>query len=102
MNEDFIKKIRSEIADILKQVEDFAVNTEKTINARENELTEQMKKYETLKERENDILRQKEEILKSKKEVTKQVKANRDKQIALEKKEEELQDKLQRVKSILN
>jgi len=91
---EFIKEIRGKIADIMKQIDDFVAIVEARVKTRENELTEQMKKFETLKDREAE--------LESKKELHKQTSANRDKQIALDKKEQGLQDKLQRVQSILN
>jgi len=99
---EFIKEIRGKIADIMKQIDDFVALVEARIKARENELTEQMKKFESLKEREKELDNKRLEIEKSKKELHKQTQANRDKQIALDKKEQELQDKLQRVQSILN
>jgi len=99
---EFIKEIRGKIADIMKQIDDFVAIVEARVKTRENELTEQMKKFETLKDREAELENQRLEVEKSKKELHKQTSANRDKQIALDKKEQGLQDKLQRVQSILN
>ena len=99
---EFIKEIRGKIADIMKQIDDFVAIVEARVKTRENELTEQMKKFETLKDREAELENQRLEVEKSKKELHKQTSANREKQIALDKKEQGLQDKLQRVQSILN
>jgi Skp family chaperone for outer membrane proteins len=99
---EFIKEIRVNIADILKQVDDFVNSVENQIKARENELTEMMKKYESLKDKESKLVEDKLALENQRKEVHKQTQANRDMKISLDKKDQELQDKLQRVQSILN
>ena len=99
---DVVKEIRLKLATILKEADDFVALVDKRIQARENELTEQMKKYQSLKEKEKSLENYRLELEKREKEIEVQKKANRDKQIALNRKEEELDNKLIRVKDILS
>lgn len=97
-----VKEIRQKLADVVKEADEFVNLVETRIKARENELTEKMRKYEVLKEREKKLDEYKEELEKRERLVKKEKEGLRDKQKALSKKEEQLQQKLERVQNILN
>lgn len=99
---EIVKEIRLKLGEVLKQADEFVALVDQKIKARENELTEQMRKYEVLKEREKKLEDYRLELEKREKEIETQKKANRDKQIVLERKDRELTDKLSRVKDILS
>jgi hypothetical protein len=99
---DIVKEIRLKLAVILKEADEFVELVDRRVKARENELNEQMKKYEVLKDKEKKLEDYRLGLDQREKELEVQKKANRDKQIALEKSEQEIQDKLKRVQSILN
>ena len=98
---DVVKEIRLKIAAILKEADEFVALVDQRVKARENELTEQMKKFEVLKEKEKNLEEYRSELEKREKELGLQTKANRDKQLALENKEKDLESKLRRVQDIL-
>ncbi|MHC4269152.1 MAG: hypothetical protein ACYSWS_03420 [Planctomycetota bacterium] len=99
---EMIKKVRIQIAAILKNVDQFTVNFEAQLLAREKELDEQIKKYANYKEREKEFEEKKKKLVIREKTIQKQKQANRDKQMALNNKEKELNKTLERVKGILS
>ena len=97
-----VKQIRNELADLMKKADEFVVLVENRIKARENELTEQIRKFEILKEKEKKLAEYETELKQRENLINKEKQGLRDKQIVLDKKEQELQSKLERVKSLLN
>ena len=96
-----IKQIRNELADLMKKADEFVLLVENRIKARENELTEQMRKFEVLKEKEKKLNEFEENLKNKEKLLSKEKSGLRDKQIVLDKREQELQSKLERVKNLL-
>ena len=96
-----VKQIRNELADLMKKADEFVVSVEERIKARENELTEQMRRFEVLKEKEKKLAEYEEELKQKETLVIKEKHGLRDKQTVLDKKEAELQSKLERVKNLL-
>ena len=97
-----VKQIRNELADLMKKADEFVVLVENRIKARKNELTEQIRKFEILKEKEKKLAEYETELKQRENLINKEKQGLRDKQIVLDKKEQELQSKLERVKSLLN
>ena len=97
-----LKNVRASISELLKKVDDFAVMVEAEIRAREEELDESIKRFKTLGRKEQELKELEERILVKEREIIKQQRANRDFQIALQRKEQELDEKLKRVQNILN
>lgn len=96
-----VKQIRNELSDLMKKADEFVVLVETRIKGRENELTEQMRKFEILKEKEKKLTEYETELKKRESLINTEKQGLRDKQIVLAKKEEELQSKLERVKNLL-
>jgi len=102
MSSDLIKEIRNKLAELMKQADETVVLIESKIKERENELDEKIREYAILKEREKKLNDYQNNLKKQETLVNLQKEANREKQIALEKKERELESTLQRVKGLLS
>lgn len=102
MSEDFIKTLRLRIAEILKETETVIDDIENRITEREKELDNKIKEYEGIKIKEKELNDREQKLETKHREITKQIQANREKQLSLDKREEELKGKLDRVQKILN
>lgn len=99
---EFLSSIRQEMSGIMKQVDEFLTKVEEMLKEKENELDEKIKTFSTLGAREKKLKRDKIEFAVEKNAVEKQKIANRDKQLALSKKEEKIDKKLETIKNILD
>ncbi len=98
---EFLVSVRRDISGVMKRVDEFIDKLDKQIKDKENELDIQLKAFSTLETRESKLKEAKKELAAEQNAINKQKQANRDKQLALEKREEEIDKKLERVKNIL-
>ena|SRR3990167_123717 len=97
-----LNDIRRQIADIMKQVDDFVNKVEIRILEEERGLDEKIKQYATLQAEKQKLVETRITIEQERKILDKEKEGNRLKQISLTQKEEELNEKLKKVQAIIN
>lgn len=101
-SDSFLKDIRLKMSDVMKDLDDFLEMVAQGMKTKSDELDEKVRKYQILKAREQKLLDY-EKSLEKRENIIKESKKNqRDKQIALDKREAEIEKRLERLKNILN
>jgi len=96
------KEFRQKVLEITKLADELITFVDKSIVDRENELDEKIKKLHILVEKEKLLKIEAQKIVDGNKELKLKINVNREKQLSLEKQEEEIEKKLHRVQTILN
>lgn len=100
--DDTVKRIRNQITDILKQVDEFVVLTQEALRQREQTVNERIKYYEKLKDKEKKLKIFAEDLDTKQKAIKKQKLANRQKKVNLDNREKKLEAKIREVKNVLS
>jgi len=96
-----LTKIRQDIATITKSLDELINYVETALNEREAELDGKIKQLAVLTVKEKSLNEKEAELLEARKLVTKEKELNRIKKDALDNRETELNDKIQKVKGIM-
>lgn len=96
-----LTKIRQDIATITKSLDELINYVETALNEREAELDGKIKQLAVLTVKEKSLNEKEAELLEARKLVTKEKELNRIKKDALDNREKELNDKIQKVKGIM-
>ncbi len=97
-----LTQVRTEIADIVKQVDEWVVSATQNIAESERDLDEKIKQYATLEQRERKLKEDQRILFEDRKVLDKEKSANEDFKRSLDKQKDELSEKLARVQSILH
>ncbi len=96
------KDLRAKILEITRLADELVVFVDESTQERENDLDEKIKKLQVLGEKEKMLKAEASKIATQNQEIALAKKANRDKQLSLERKEQEVSEKIKKVQNILN
>lgn len=97
-----LQDIRSKATELTKMIDDFVSEVSKDIDEKEAILTNKMKEYATLGEREKKLVLQEESFDKERALLKKEQEVLSEKQRKLELKEQDLERKIQKVNELMH
>lgn len=97
-----LEEVRKQIADIVKQVDEWVVEATRKVAENEQMLDRKIKEYATLEDREQKLKEDQGKLFEERRILDTEKKANEDFKLSLDRQKEELAEKLSRVQSILH
>lgn len=96
-----LQEIRSKANELTKMIDDFVVSVSKDLNEKEAVITNKIKEYATLGEREKKLSLQEESFAKERVLLKKEQDALNEKQRKLELKEQDLDKKIKKINDLM-
>ena len=96
-----LQEIRTKANDLTKMVDSFVIKFDKDLSEKEATLTNKMKQYNMLGERERKIVEQEQGIVRERALLKKEQDAQNEKQRRLELKERDLDSKIKKVNELM-